>query len=206
MSTLFQRLPSGIIRTSPKTRLETSVCVWFLSAAGVQASVSLKEHQSTHVSVPPHMLSSCSGCTPEVADILTLVGHLVKSELCVRRAGETERHHMTHPAETPSREEEIKAVIKVRRCSDPADRERAKAKKRRFGLNLIQQFNIKHCENGEEEEERDEEAGEEQVWRGGLIRYEHLACSISGHIALCEDISKQQLHHMTTHRQTDDGL
>lgn len=46
----------------------------------------------------------------------------------------------------------------------------------------------------------------EDVWRGGLIRYEHLACSISGHIALCEDISKQQLHHMTTHRQTDDGL
>lgn len=166
MSTLFQRLPSGIIRTSPKTRLQTSVYVSFLSAAGLQASVSLKEHQSTHASVPPRMLSSCSGCTPEVADILTLVGHLVKSELGVRRAGETERHHLTHPAETPSCKEETKSAIKVHRCSDPADRERAKAKKRRFGLNLIQQFNIKHHENGEKEEE---EEGEEQVKTSGEV-------------------------------------
>lgn len=173
MSTLFQRLPSGIIRTSPKTRLQTSVYVSFLSAAGLRASVSLKEHQSTHASVPPCMLSSCSGCTPEVADILAVVGHLVKSELSVRRAGETERHHLTHPAETPSCEEETKGVIKVHRCSDPANRERAKAKKRRFGLNLIQQFNIKHHENGEKDGEEEgtdeEEEEEEQVKTSGEV-------------------------------------
>lgn len=172
MSTLFQILPSGTIKTSPKTRLQTSVYVLFLSTAGLRAPVSLKEHQSTNASVPPRMLSSCSGCTPEVADILTLVGHLVKSELSVRRAGETERHHLTHPAETPSCKEEIKGAIKVHRCSDPADRERAKAKKCRFGLNLIQQFDIKHHENGEkeeEEEETDEEEGEEQVKTSGEV-------------------------------------
>lgn len=60
----------------------------------------------------------------------------------------------------------------MHRCSDPADRGRVKAKKRRFGLNLIQQFNIKHHQNGEKEEEEegtDEEEGEEQVKTSGEV-------------------------------------
>lgn len=120
------------------------------------------------------------------------------------------RHHSTSPCNytTPRRANPSSGQTK------PCDRERAQAKIGDF----IQQFNIKHHQDREEEvdveKEEQEEDEEEDRGRGGagtddgtgLMTYEHLACSISGHFVLGGDASKQQLHHMTTHRQTHNGL
>lgn len=107
-----------------------------------------------------------------------------------------------HPAITPHRGGGgDPSSGQTERC----DRERAQAKSRDF----IQQFNIKHHQDREEEEEEERGRGGAGAGRDvgpGPMTYEHLACGISGHFVLVGDASKQQLHHMTTHRQTHNGL